>query len=89
MKAVFCETLGTPDGLVVRDIDPPPAPGPGEIKVALVARGVAFTDVLMVAGEYQVKPELPFVVGGEAAGVVRFSHQPVPPTARRRERYGL
>jgi NADPH2:quinone reductase len=70
MKAVFCETLGTPDGLVVRDIDPPPAPGPGEIKVALVARGVAFTDVLMVAGEYQVKPELPFIVGGEAAGAV-------------------
>jgi NADPH2:quinone reductase len=31
---------------------------------------VAFTDVLMIAGEYQVKPELPFVVGGEGAGVV-------------------
>lgn len=70
MKAVFCEALGTPDDLVVREIDPPPAPGAGEVKVALAARGVAFTDVLMVAGEYQIKPELPFVVGGEAAGVV-------------------
>ncbi|HEY5645046.1 MAG TPA: NADPH:quinone oxidoreductase family protein [Pseudomonadales bacterium] len=70
MKAVYCETLGTPDDLVVREVDPPGPPGPTEIKVALKARGVAFSDVLMIAGEYQVKPELPFVVGGEGAGVV-------------------
>ena len=70
MKAVFCEKLGGPDDLVVREIAPPGAPGPGEVKVALAARGVAFTDVLMVAGEYQVKPPLPFVVGGEGAGTV-------------------
>jgi len=70
MKAVFCEKLGTPDDLVVREIDPPGAPGSGQIKVWINARGVAFTDVLMAAGEYQVKPELPFVIGGEGAGVV-------------------
>jgi NADPH:quinone reductase len=70
MKAVFCETLGGPDALVVKDIDPPPPPRAGEVKVALAARGVAFTDVLMIAGEYQIKPELPFVVGGEGAGTV-------------------
>lgn len=70
MKAVFCEKLGTPDDLVVREIDPPGAPALGQLKVWLKARGVAFTDVLMAAGEYQVKPELPFVIGGEGAGVV-------------------
>lgn len=70
MKAVFCEKLGTPDDLVVREIDPPGVPGRGQIKVWLKARGVAFTDVLMAAGEYQIKPELPFVIGGEGAGVV-------------------
>jgi NADPH2:quinone reductase len=70
MKAVFCEKLGGPRDLVVREVAPPPAPGPGEVKVALAARGVAFTDLLMVAGEYQVKPPLPFVVGGEGAGTV-------------------
>ncbi|MFU8815792.1 MAG: NADPH:quinone oxidoreductase family protein [Pseudomonadales bacterium] len=70
MKAVLCEKLGVPEDLVVREVDPPPPPGPGEIKVALEARGVAFTDVLMIAGEYQIKPELPFVVGGEGAGTV-------------------
>ncbi len=70
MKAVYCETLGGPGDLVVKDVDEPPAPGPGEVKVALAARGVAFTDVLMIAGEYQIKPALPFVVGGEGAGTV-------------------
>lgn len=70
MKAVLCERLGGPDDLVVKDVDEPPSPGEGQLKVALAARGVAFTDVLMIAGEYQVKPELPFVVGGEGAGTV-------------------
>ena len=68
MKAVYCEKLGSPDDLVLRDVPEPPAPGEGQVKVAIEARGVAFTDVLMVAGEYQVKPELPFIVGGEGAG---------------------
>jgi len=70
MKAVFCEELGSPQQLVVRDIDPPPAPEEGEIKVMLGARGVSFTDILMIKGEYQAKPDLPFIVGGEASGVI-------------------
>ncbi len=69
MKAVFCETLGGPDALVVRDVDSP-VPGEGQLKIALRARGVSFTDVLMIAGQYQVKPELPFIPGGEASGEV-------------------
>src|SRR5215470_19063593 len=69
MKAVFCEKLGSPDDLVLRDIASP-TPGPGEVKVALRARGVSYVDVLMIAGQYQVKRDLPFIPGGEAAGVV-------------------
>ena len=38
--------------------------------MALHARGVSFVDVLMIAGQYQVKRELPFIPGSEAAGVV-------------------
>src|SRR5262249_44494725 len=37
---------------------------------ALHARGVSFVDVLMIAGQYQVKREMPFIPGNEAAGVV-------------------
>lgn len=70
MKAVFCEAFGDPRDLVVRDIDPPAAPGDGEIRVAIEARGVSFSDLVMIKGEYQVKPNLPFIVGGEGAGRV-------------------
>jgi NADPH2:quinone reductase len=70
VKAVFCEVLGPPQGLVVRDVDPPGPPGDGQVRVELAARGLSFVDVLLVAGQYHVKPELPFVPGSEAAGVV-------------------
>lgn len=69
MQAVFCDKLGSPDHLVVREV-PSPVPGPGEVRVALRARGVSFVDVLMIAGQYQVKRDVPFIPGSEAAGVV-------------------
>ena len=69
MKAVMCEQLGSPSDLVIRDIESP-TPGPGEVKVALKARGVSYVDLLLIAGQYQVKRELPFIPGSEAAGVV-------------------
>ncbi len=70
MRVIWCEKLGGPEGLVVRDIDAPGPPAEGQVRVALEARGLSFVDVLMVAGEYQVKPELPFIPGSEAAGVI-------------------
>ncbi len=70
MKAVFCEKLGGPDDLVVRDVPEPAAPGAGEVTVALEARGIAYTDLLLIAGQYQVRPDLPFVIGSEATGRV-------------------
>jgi len=69
VKAVFCEKLGSPDDLVLRDVTSP-TPEQGEVKVALRARGVSYVDVLMIAGQYQVKRDLPFIPGSEAAGVV-------------------
>ena len=70
MKAVVCERLGDPDVLVVRDVPAPPSPGAGDVKVKIEARGVSFVELLRVAGQYQDKSELPFIPGGEAAGVV-------------------
>jgi NADPH2:quinone reductase len=69
MKAIFCEQLGGPEHLVLREVASP-TPGPGEVRVALHARGVSFVDLLMIAGQYQVKREVPFIPGSEAAGVV-------------------
>lgn len=70
MKAVFCETQGEPELLRIRDIETPASPGNGEVRIELKSRGVSFVDVLMVAGQYQMKPELPFIPGQEAAGIV-------------------
>jgi NADPH2:quinone reductase len=42
----------------------------GEVRVAIHAAGINFPDILMAAGEYQLKPELPFMPGMEAAGEV-------------------
>ena len=69
MRAIVCEQLGDPEKLVLREL-PSPTPGAGEVKVALRARGVSFVDVLVIAGQYQSKREVPFIPGGEAAGVV-------------------
>src|SRR4051794_5218242 len=48
----------------------PMTPGEGVV-VEVHAAGVAFPEVLQTRGEYQIKPELPFVPGAEVAGVVR------------------
>ena len=70
MKAVVCEAFGGPEVLALRDVADPPPPGPGEIGVRIAARGVQYVDLLMLAGEYQFRPEPPFIPGGEAAGIV-------------------
>ncbi len=70
MKAVFCEQYGSHEDLVVKDIDPPPAPAPGEVQVQLQARGISFSDLVRMAGEYQDSVKPPFVVGGEGGGFI-------------------
>jgi NADPH2:quinone reductase len=69
MQVVMCEAYGGPDSLVVKSV-PSPAPGAGEVKIRLHARGVSFTDVLRIAGQYHVKTAPPFIPGGEAAGEI-------------------
>jgi NADPH2:quinone reductase len=66
VKAVLCKALGAP--LAVEDIAPP-VPAPGEVSVRIKAVGLNFFDTLLLAGKYQVKPQLPFSLGGEFAGV--------------------
>ena len=47
-----------------------PVPGPKQIVIDVAAAGVNFPDVLVIAGQYQVKTPPPFIPGNEAAGVV-------------------
>jgi NADPH2:quinone reductase len=68
-KAVVCRELGPPEGLRLETVASAPL-GPGEVRVAIHAAGINFPDILMAAGDYQLKPELPFTPGVEAAGDV-------------------
>lgn len=69
MRAVRIHELTGPGGLRVDDIEVP-KPGPGEVAIVVRAAGVNFPEVLLSYGKYQLRPVLPFVPGGEAAGVV-------------------
>lgn len=49
---------------------PVPVPGPGEVRLHIRAAALGFVDGLMVQGRYQIRPPLPYVPGGEIAGVI-------------------
>src|SRR5713226_5877621 len=68
-RAVVCRELGPPESLRLESFASAPLQ-PGEVRVAVHAAGINFPDILMAAGQYQLKPELPFTPGVEAAGDV-------------------
>ena len=69
MKAILCRELTGPSGLTLEEI-PSPTLGTGQVRLAVRACGINFADSLITAGQYQVKPELPFSPGFEVAGDV-------------------
>lgn len=69
MRAIVCEQLGSADQLVMRDL-PVEALGPDAVRVRVAGCGVNFPDTLIIQGQYQVRPPLPFSPGAEMAGVV-------------------
>ncbi|WP_416900252.1 MAG: NADPH:quinone oxidoreductase family protein [Minwuia sp.] len=69
MKAMMVDELGPPEIMQFKEM-PDPVAGPGEIRVRIRAVGLNFPDILMIAGKYQHKPDLPFAPGMEAAGEV-------------------
>ncbi|MHB8272394.1 NADPH:quinone oxidoreductase family protein [Bradyrhizobium sp.] len=68
-RAVVCRELGPPETLRLERFASAPLAS-GQVRVAIHAAGINFPDILMAAGEYQLKPELPFIPGMEAAGEV-------------------
>ena len=68
-RAVVCRELGPPESLHLETFASAPL-GAGQVRVAIRAAGINFPDILMAAGEYQLKPLLPFTPGVEAAGDV-------------------
>ncbi len=76
MRAVQITQLAGPeDSLQVVELALPselhPLTGEPGVVIDVRAAGVAYPEVLMTRGEYQIQPALPFVPGTEVAGVVR------------------
>ena len=69
MKRVVVDHYGGPEVLRVVEEDDP-RPGPGEVRVRVLAAGVSFTDAQLRAGTYLGVPKPPFTPGYELVGVV-------------------
>ena len=61
--------LGRPSSMTLEEVELGSVP-PGMLRLAVEASALNFFDGLMISGNYQARPELPFVPGSEVAGTV-------------------
>ena len=85
MKAVMVEAFGPLGDARVREASDPWT-GPGEVCIAMRAADINYPDILVMEGNYQVKPPLPFSPGKAGAGIVHAVGPPVL-TAPRKENW--
>jgi NADPH2:quinone reductase len=69
MKAIVVHEFGAPEVMKLEEF-PAPKAGAGQLVVRIRAAGVNPFDTYMRGGIYAIKPALPYVPGGEGAGVV-------------------
>jgi NADPH2:quinone reductase len=69
MKTLLSIDPGGPETLELREV-PDPTPGPGELRVRVLACALNYPDVLVIEDKYQSRPPRPFAPGFEISGVV-------------------
>lgn len=69
MRAVLCKAFGPPETLVIENI-PSPAPGPGQVRIAVHAAAVNLNDLLKLQGKHHEQRAVPFSPGSGIAGTV-------------------
>ena len=69
MKAIRAHQFGGPEVLQLDEIDDP-VPQSDEVIVDMRAAGVNPADTYMREGVYAIKPDLPYIPGGDAGGVI-------------------
>lgn len=69
MRALICRQWGGLDKLEIADHEPP-VPAPNQVLIDVAASAVNYADAIMVSGNYQTKPPLPFAPGLETVGTV-------------------
>ncbi|MCR9270655.1 MAG: zinc-dependent alcohol dehydrogenase family protein [Henriciella sp.] len=70
MKVVEFSQLGNPADVLQLKTLPERSPGPGEIRVQVLATPIHPANLLQIAGQYAAAAELPSVPGGEGIGRV-------------------
>jgi NADPH:quinone reductase-like Zn-dependent oxidoreductase len=68
-QRVLISRRGGPDVLTLVD-EPMPQPGAGQVRLRVLAAGVAFADVLMREGLYPNAPKIPFAPGYDVVGEI-------------------
>ena len=69
MLAIVVNKINEPGSIQLREIDAP-QPESNQVLIESAAAAVNFPDLLQIRGKYQIIPEIPFIPGKEAAGVV-------------------
>jgi NADPH2:quinone reductase len=69
MRAIRVHKFGGPEALQLDEIADP-KPGPGQVLVRIRAAGVNPVDTYIRSGAYAMLPPLPYIPGGDGAGVI-------------------
>ncbi|HUQ86318.1 MAG TPA: NADPH:quinone reductase [Vicinamibacterales bacterium] len=69
MQAILAREFGGPEVLKLESV-PDPVAAAGQVRVKIHAIGVNPYETYMRAGAYAIKPDLPFIPGADAAGVI-------------------
>lgn len=70
MRAIQVHEFGDPAAIEVHQVAVPGPPGKGQVRIDVAGIGVGYFDGLLIRGDYQIRPELPFVPGSSLAGTV-------------------
>jgi NADPH:quinone reductase len=70
MKALVFEKFGDPTEVLELHDLPVPEPGPGEVRVRMLAAPINPSDLLVVRGQYGRLPALPATPGFEGVGII-------------------
>jgi NADPH2:quinone reductase len=69
VKAVVVREFAPIESLEIGEL-PDPVPGKGQVVIDVKAAEINYPDILVISGQYQIKPPLPFAPGKAAAGIV-------------------
>ena len=70
MKSIIFDQTGKPASILKATDVPTPEPGPGEVRIRVIASPINPSDIMFVQNLYGIRPQLPSSAGFEGVGVV-------------------